>query len=480
MENDHKPFRIVDAEIIHRLESAVGRAAVVTDPDALYPYGHDEYSLSDIARLPEVVVRPKSTEEVSAVLRLADECRIPVTPRGGATGLCGGCVPSRGGIVLSLEAMNRVREIDRANRLAVVEAGVTLKDFSAAVTEAGFSFPPHPGDESAMMGGLVSTNAGGSRAVRYGGIRRYVRGLEVVLAGGAVIRPGGKLIKSSTGYSLLHLLIGSEGTLGVITSAVIHMLPPLRSTRSLIIPFDDIDSAIAAVSPLLAGPVPPLAVEFIGRDVIEITEKHLNKKWPCGLGQTYLLVILDAADEAALDDASQEASEVCRSCGGLEAFIADTARRQEHVLEIRSKIYEALKSQTVEILDISLPLAEIAGHVRHIAAVERLQGIWLPTFGHAGDGNVHTHVMKARAEAGELVPLPEYAWRPKVEEVCRDLYADGLARGGVISGEHGIGLVKKARLAECLGPEQMRILRGIKKVFDPQGILNPGKIFDAP
>ena len=470
----------VDAEILSRLESALGRSAVLTDPDKLISYSHDEFSLSDIARAPEVVVKPKCTEEVAFVLNLADERGIPVTPRGGATGLCGGCVPARGGIVLSLEAMNRIQEIDRANRLAVVEAGVTLKEFSEAVAEAGFSFPPHPGDESAMIGGLIATNAGGSRAVKYGGIRRYVRGLEVVLAGGAVIRPGGKLVKSSTGYNLLNLLIGSEGTLGVITGAVIQLLPPLRSTRSLVIPFDDIDSAISAVPPLLSGAIQPLAVEFIGREVIDVTARRLNKKWPCALGRTFLLIILDASDEEALDRLSQDTAEVCLARGGLEVFIADTARQQEHVLEIRSKIYEALKSQTIEILDISLPLSEIAGHVRRIAEIERIHGLWLPTFGHAGDGNVHTHIMKARCEAGELVPLPEDAWRSQYEQVSRELYADGLARGGVASGEHGIGLVKKAYLTACLGPEQVELMRGIKKVFDPRGILNPGKIFDAP
>jgi glycolate oxidase len=468
----------VDSEVLGRLEAILGRTAVVSDPEKLEAYGHDEFSLAEIARVPDVVVKPDSTERVAAVLALADERRIPVTPRGGGTGLCGGCVPARGGIVLSLEKMNRIRDIDRDNRMAVAEAGVTLKEFAAAVEEAGFSFPPHPGDENAMVGGLVATNAGGSRAVKYGGIRRYVLGLEVVLPGGAVIRPGGKLIKSSTGYNLLNLLIGSEGTLGVITAATIQVLPPLRATRSLIVPFADIDSAVASVNPLLNGTALPLAVEFIGREVIEITEKHLDKKWPSALGRTYLLIILDAADEGTLDRLSEEAAEVCRAQGGLEVFVADSPRQQERVLEIRSKIYEAIKSQTVEILDISLPRAEIPGHVRRIGEVERTHGLWLPTFGHAADGNIHTHIMKARFEKGALVPLPEEAWRTRFDLVRSELYDDALARGGVISGEHGIGLVKKAYLARCLGPDQVGLMKGLKRVFDPRGILNPGKIFD--
>lgn len=481
MSNTHRAgFGRVNAKLVRRLEAALGPSGVITDRDHLESYSHDEFSLLDIACLPEVVVRPHSTPEVAAVLKLADEQHIPVTPRGGATGLCGGCVPGRGGIVLSLEAMNRVLEIDSDNRMAVVQAGVTLKEFSRAVEEAGFSFPPHPGDEGAMIGGLIATNAGGSRAVKYGGIRQYVRGLECVLAGGSVIRPGGKLIKSSTGYNLLHLLIGSEGTLGVITAATIQMLPPLRLTRSLIIPFADIDSAIGSVTPLLAGSALPLAVEFIGREVIEITEKHLNKKWPCAMGRTYLLVILDAPDQETMDKLSQEAADVCLARGGLEVFIADTAGQQEQVLEIRSKIYDAIKSQTVEILDISMPPAEIPGHVRRIAEVEREHGLWLPTFGHAGDGNVHTHIMKARFAGGELVPLAEDVWRPECDRVRRKLYDDGLARGGVISGEHGIGSVKKAFLVSCLGGKQVELMKGLKRVFDPRGILNPGKIFDEP
>ena len=478
MNENANPFHKVDSEVVELLAAALGRTQVISDPEKAAAYSHDEFCLPDIACNPEVVVKPRTTEEVSAVLKLADELRIPVTPRGGATGLCGGCVPSRGGIVLSLEAMNRVLDIDKDNAMAVAEAGVTLKEFALAVEGAGFSFPPHPGDESAMIGGLVATNAGGSRAVKYGGIRQYVRGLEVVLPGGAVIRPGGKLIKSSTGYSLLHLFIGSEGTLGVITRATIQMLQPLRLTRSLVIPFADIASAIESVPPLLRGAAVPLAVEFIEREVIEVTEKRLNKRWPCAMGKTYLLVILDAPDEATMDKLSSEVADVCLAGGGLEVFIADTAKQQDQVLEIRSKIYDAIKSETVEILDISLPRAEIARHVNRVAELEREYGLWLPTFGHAGDGNVHTHIMKARFEAGELIPVPESEWRPKFDLVRRALYDDCRARGGVISGEHGIGLVKKGHLLSCLGRDQVELMRGLKRVFDPRGILNPDKVFD--
>lgn len=466
------------ADIMRRLAAVVGPENVLSDREEIEDYSHDEFSLRDIRRYPDAVVKPRRTEEVAALLRLADEARLPVTPRGGATGLCGGCVPAHGGIVLSLEKMNRIVEIDRDNQMAVVEPGVTLGEFIRAVEETGLSFPPHPGDESAMMGGLIATNAGGSRAVKYGVIRNYVRGLEVVLPRGEVIRLGGKIVKSSTGYSLLHLLIGSEGTLGIITGAVIQLLPAAPLTRSLVIPFDDVDGAVETVPLLMGRKIMPLAVEFIEQEVLRVTEDFLRKRWPAQSGRTSLLVILEASSEEEMDRLSQEVAEVCLEKGAGDVFIADTPKKQDLVLDIRSKIYEAIKSETIEILDISIPRAEIPGHVRRVREIAREHGIWLPTFGHAADGNVHTHIMKARYEDGRMVPVPEEGWRDKVDKVRRDIYADAGERGGVISGEHGIGLVKKPFLSLALDDVQLELMKGIKRLFDPHGILNPGKIFD--
>jgi len=474
----NRAYSKLTAEILKRLADVVGPEDVICDPEKLDDYSHDEFSLREIGRRPEAVVKPERTEEVAAVMRLAAGSCIPVTPRGGATGLCGGCVPLHGGIVLSLEKMNRIVEIDLANQMAVVEAGVPLGDFSRAVEEAGLSFPPHPGDESAMIGGLVATNAGGSRAVKYGVIRNYVRGLEVVLPDGSVIRPGGKLVKSSTGYSLLHLLIGSEGTLGIITRVILQLLPAAPFTRSLVIPFDDVDGAVEAVPLLMGRKIVPVAVEFIEQEVIRITEEHLDKRWPTSAGRTTLLVILDAPTEEEMDRLSQQVAEVCLVRGAQDVFIADTAKKQALVLEIRSQIYEAIKSLTVEILDVCVPRAEIPGHVRRIRAVSQEYGIWLPTFGHAADGNIHTHIMKARYADGKMIPVPEEEWREKAGKVRAALYADAKDRGGVISGEHGIGLVKKPFLTMSLDGVQLELMRRIKRLFDPQGILNPGKLFD--
>jgi len=467
----------LNQEFLDKLRKIVGVGNVLVDPEKLEDYGHDEFSLRDIARVPAAAVTPLDTAQVAAVVAIADAFRVPVTPRGGATGLCGGCVPSEGGIVLSLEKMCAI-EIDEENQMAVAEAGVTLKDFIKAVEEAGLYFPPHPGDESAMIGGLVATNAGGSRAVKYGVIRNYIRGLEVVLADGRVIHPGGKYIKSSTGYNLMNLFIGSEGTLGIITKAVIQLMAQPPVLRTLVIPFPELEAAIEAVPRLLRKNIVPVAVEFVGLDVIAITEEFLRKRWPSHEGTTHLLVILDAATEEEQDRLSQAVAEVCLEMGAIDVFIADTPGKQDEVLAIRSKIYEAIKAETIEILDISVPRAGIAGHVRRVQEVAKKYDIWLPTFGHAADGNVHTHIMKARFEDGKVIPVPESEWRDKIDAVRADLYRDGRERGGVISGEHGIGLVKKPFLSLALEEAQIELIKGIKKVFDPNGIFNPGKIFD--
>jgi glycolate oxidase len=460
------------------LEAAVGAAQVISDAERTVDYGHDEFSLREIARDPDLVVMPGSTGEVAAVLRVAHEHGIPVTPRGGATGLCGGCVPVHGGIVLSLERMARVLEVDADNQMAVTEAGVRLSDFSRAVEEAGLYFPPHPGDESAMMGGLVATNAGGSRAVKYGTIRTYVRGLEFVTPAGEVLTLGGKLEKSSTGYNLMHLVIGSEGTLGVVTKAILHLKARPGLMRSLVVPFEELEPALETVPLIMKRGIVPLAVEFLEIEPIVLTEEHIHKKWPTKLGRTHLLVILDAASEEEMDRLSQAVAEICCEKGAIDVFIADTAAKQDEVLAIRSKIYDAIKSGTVEILDIAVPRAEVAGHVRRVREIAAQYGMWLPTFGHAADGNVHTHIMKARYEKGTMVPIPESEWRDKADPIRREIFEDCRRRGGVISGEHGIGLVKKPYLPLVFDNRQIEIMRGIKRVFDPKGIMNPGKIFD--
>jgi glycolate oxidase len=460
------------------IEAVVGPANAFSGPDKTCDYGHDEFSMKEIGHEPDIVVRPGSTAEVAAVVRIANAHGIPVTPRGGATGLCGGCVPVYGGIVLSLERLDRVLEVDADNQMAVTEAGVRLSDFAKTVEENGLYFPPHPGDESAMMGGLVATNAGGSRAVKYGTIRNYVRGLELVTAAGDVLQLAGKLEKSSTGYNLMHLVIGSEGTLGIVTKIILHLKAKPGIMRSLVVPFEALEPALETVPLIMKRGIVPLAIEFLEIEPIVLTEEHIRKKWPTKLGRTHLLIILDATSDEEMDRLSQAVAEICCEKGAIDVFIADTPSKQDEVLAIRSKIYDAIKAGTVEILDIAVPRAEVAGHVRKVREVAEKYGIWLPTFGHAADGNIHTHIMKVRFDNGAMVPVPEDEWRPKADPVREELFRDAKARGGVISGEHGIGLVKKPYLSLVLDERQIELMRGIKRVFDPNGIMNPGKIFD--
>ena len=468
----------INHKVAAELKKIVGEINCIQHEEKMEDYSHDEFSLMDIACMPEVVVKTQTSEEISKILELANRENIPVTPRGGATGLCGGCVPLFGGIVLSLERMNRIHEIDIANQMAVVESGVRLKDFYNAVEEAGLFFPPHPGEESAMIGGVLANNAGGARAVKHGVFRNYVRGLDVVLPTGKIIKLGGKIMKNSTGYNLLNLLIGSEGTLGVITQATIQLMPSPQVIRSLIIPYEKLEKAIDTVPFLISQKILPLAVEFIPREVIRITEEFLNKKWPSSIGNTYLLIILDASGREEIDRLSQDVAELCLESGALDVFVADSEQKQQQVLEIRSKIYEAIKSHTLEILDIVVPRAEIVQHVKRIQEVSLKYDIWLPTYGHAADGNVHTHIMKARFIDGTIVPVPEDEAKRKLDLIRRDLYQDCKERKGMISGEHGIGLVKKPWLSLVLDPEEIALMKGIKSFFDPNNILNPGKIFD--
>lgn len=467
----------IDEKIIQALISISGENNVLTCQEEVCGYVYDEYVVKQPACFPEVVVRPGSTEEVSAILKLASENKIPVTPRGGGTGLAGGCVPIYGGIVLSLQRMNRFLELDRKNQLAVVEAGLTLGEFIHSVEKEGFYFPPHPGDEGAMFGGMIATNAGGSRAVKYGVIRNYIRGLEVVLADGQIIHPGGKLIKNSTGYNLLNLFIGSEGTLGVITKAIVQVMSRPTFLRTMVIPFNSIEQAIDNVPLFFEKGIVPMAVEFVGLDVITLTEHHLNLSWPTHQGEVHLMVIVDSPSEDDLGRLTDQIADVVLENGAIDVFVADTPAKQDEVLKIRSNIYEAIKKETVDILDISVPRSEIPGHVRKIQEVAHKYGLWIPVFGHAGDGNVHSHLMKAQYRDGQMIPLNLEEIRDKLEAARQELFQDAASRGGVISGEHGVGLYKKNYLPLVLEAAQIDLMKKIKQALDPEGILNPGKIF---
>ena len=465
-------YRRLNEKIILKLYSIVGKENSVLEDVKLTDYSHDEFSLKEIHHKPEIVLKPSSTEEVSRIMRIATEENIPVVARGGATGLVGGCVPCFGGIVISTERMNNIIEIDEKNLMVIIEAGVSLKEFYSALKTKKLFFPPHPGEESATIGGIISTNAGGARAVKYGTIRNFLRGIEVVLSDGRILNPGGKVIKDSTGYSLLHLFTGSEGTLGIITKAIFSVLPEPEASVTLLVPYENVEKALSTVPFILKQTIRPLAIEFISRKIISIAEDYCGKHFPSIGGEIFLMFIVDG-NRDEIEKTCEKIAETCLSFNAIDVLVADSAQRQEEILSIRSMVYEALKASTVEILDVSLPPDQMASHINFVEKLSEIHNVWLPTYGHAGDGNLHTHIMKITPAGKEVV-----GWKDKYRHIRHEIIADGIRRGGKISGEHGIGLVKKEYLEMCLGRDYVNVLKAIKKTFDPQLILNPGKIFD--
>jgi glycolate oxidase len=450
---------------------------VFSEPSLIEPYGHDESAPEELRGVPDAVVRPRDEREVSTILTLCRREKVPVTVRGAGTGLAGGCVPGRGGIVLSTELMNRVVETDRANLTITVQAGLPLRRLYEEVERMSLYFPPHPGDEGATVGGAVAANAGGARAVKYGTVRRFVLALQVVLASGDILELGGKYIKSSTGYHLADLLIGSEGTLGVITRITLALLPPVGSVQTLLAPFPTTEAAIGSVNALLAAGILPCAVEYIERPVVLLAEKLLNKKWPSHAGAADLMLILDGRDDADTTAQAEAAGAVLESAGSLDVLASDQRERQAEMLEIRSVFYEAIRPGTAEGFDICVPRSQVAPHLAVVRRLEEEHETVLPTYGHAADGNLHSHSLRRAIVEGGFGPeLPR--WKEKNAAIRRSLYEDVIRRGGVISGEHGIGIAKKDFLAANLGPVHLAVMRSIKKALDPEGILNPGKIFD--
>jgi glycolate oxidase len=449
---------------------------LILDPAVLEPFGHDEFATDEFRAQPLAAVKPADEAEVAAIVRLCAREGVPLTVRGGGTGLAGGCVPCPGGVVVSMELLNRVVDADAENHTITVQAGMTLKRLYEEVGKLSLYFPPHPGDEGAFVGGAVATNAGGARAVKYGTVRRFVLGLQVVLASGETLDLGGKYIKSSTGYHLTDLMIGSEGTLGVITRVTLSLLPPVGSVQTLVAPFATVAQAIGAVPAMLRAGIVPCAVEFVEHTAIRASERLLGKEWPTHDGEASLMIILDGRDEDDTLGQAEAIAGVLESGGALEVLLSDKRERQAEILELRSMLYEALRPGMAEVFDVCVPRSQIAGHVAFIHELEARLGLSLPCFGHAADGNVHAHSLRAPLVDGVFGPeIPD--WRARAEEARREIYRDVAARRGVISGEHGIGLVKRDYLAMNTGAAFVDALRAIKKALDPAGILNPGKIF---
>ena len=458
---------VTEADLKYFEELLPGR--VFSGEEISTDYDHDEMTIYG-HYMPEAVLQALTTEDVSAVLRYCNEHNIAVTPRGAGTGLCGGCVAIHGGVVLSTEKMKKVLEVDVKNMTATVEPGVLLMEFPKALEGTGLFYPPDPGEKTATMGGNAMTNAGGMRAVRYGVTRDYVLGMEVVLASGEVINLGGKNVKTSSGYSLIDLMVGSEGTLGFLTKLTVKLIPEPKVNLSLLMPFDDLDACIGAVPAVLGCGCEPTAVEFMEREVIACAETYLGKQFPDTSADAYLLVRLDGASVEALQPAMDQLTDLALSIGAKDVLLADTDERKESIWNARGAFLEAIKGSTPEMdeCDVVVPREDIPAFVRKSVEIGRKIGVRICSFGHAGDGNLHIYACKDE--------LADDVWEKAVEQVMDELYIAAKEMGGEVSGEHGIGHAKKGFLAESMGETQMNLMRGIKAAFDPKGILNPGKV----
>jgi len=448
------------------LADAVGIDHVLSESPP--EYGHDE-SLTVGAVRPAFVVRPGSTGEVAAVLRAAAAHGVTVTARGSGTGLSGAAVPDGRGVVVSFERMNRIIEIDVANHAAVVQPGVTLAELDEAAAAHDLVYPVYPGEMSASLGGTIATNAGGMRAVKYGITRRHVLGLEAVLASGEVLRTGGKIVKESSGYDLTQLIIGSEGTLALVTEATVRLYPRLPAQATVLAPFGSLDKVTEAVPAIVASGIEPLTLEYV--DTVTMSVITGNEGIDLGIpaairdkALAYLIVMLEERSDELLAGATEEAAELLTHLGAPDVYVLPAAAARR-LIEAREKAFWAAKRAGADdILDTVVPRAAMAGFLAEVGEIAKDHGGLVVGTGHAGDGNVHLAVFQPDAEtrAGLL----------------REIFAAAVSRGGAISGEHGIGHAKKDYWLELADPVTVGLMRRVKRAFDPQGLLGPGSVLD--
>jgi len=463
-------FQRVKTTDIQALVSIVSPGNVVTGRDRLLDYGHDEAPLVK-SSLPRIVVKPVNTASVSEILKYANHKRIPVTTRGAGTGLSGGCIPLYGGIVLSLEHMHKVLNVDRENFAAVVQPGISLGKLRDNLGPFGLCYPVSLGEMTATVGGSIATNAGGLNAVKYGVTRHHVLGLEAVLAGGEVIRTGGKFVKCSSGYDLTQLLVGSEGTLAVITEVTLKLGIKAAFREALFVPFHSLQDAINSVPDILMLGKEPVGLEFMEKSIMQIAESYTGKKLPYGGYEAFLLVLSEADSQDEITAYFSEVEKAVKKHGAADALMPPGQLAMRRLLEAREMFYHAIKKYApMQILDAVVPRSEIAHFVSRVKELEPKYGIPVVIYGHAGDGNVHLHPI--------CKDMPLNTWKRKLKGLMKDIYALGSEYGGAVSGEHGIGIDKKEFFNSTASSTLLGTMKKIKKALDPNGILNPGKIFD--
>ena len=466
-------YNKITPELVEQFKQIVP-GKVHVNGDINEDYFHDEMPIYGKGT-PDVVVEATTTEDIAKIVKICYENNIPVIPRGAGTGLTGAAVAIYGGVMIDMSKMNKILGYDKENFVVKVQAGVLLNDLAEDAQRQGLLYPPDPGEKFATVGGNVSTNAGGMRAVKYGCTRDYVRAMTVVLPTGEIVKMGATVSKTSTGYSLINLMVGSEGTLGIITELTLKVIPAPKETISLIIPYENLEDCIATVPKFFMAHLQPQALEFMEKEIVLASERYLGKSvFPQELEGTeigaYLLVTFDGNDMEELEAITEEASEVVFEQGAIDVLVADTPAKKKDAWAARSSFLEAIEAETklLDECDVVVPVNQIATYLTYVKSLEDDYDFKIKSFGHAGDGNLHIY-----ACANEM---DETVFKKQVADFMKIIYKKAADCGGLISGEHGIGYGKMDYLADFAGEANMRIMKGIKEVFDPKMILNPGKV----
>jgi glycolate oxidase len=454
---------------VDRLTALLGPARVLVGADVSEDDWHDE-SLTAEWHAPDVVVLPHSADEVAEIITIARSFGAPVTARGSGTGLAGACVPREGGILIAFREMNGILEIDVDNQVAVVQPGVSLRELDEATARHGLVYPVFPGESSASLGGSVATNAGGMRAVKYGVTRHQVLGLEAVLGTGEVIRTGGKFVKSTSGYDLTQLIVGSEGTLAIVTEAILRLHPRQQHAATILAPFSSIAEIAKAVPRIVQSGAAPMILEYI--DMISMAAITAARGLELGIGDAvkeqalaYLVIVLESRTQERLDDDIEHLGELISTLGALDVYVLPP-RAATELIEARERAFFAAKAAGAnEIIDTVVPRAQIPEFLEQVSLVAQDTGSMVVGCGHAGDGNVHLSVFQTDSA--------------RLEQALRRIFAAGAALGGAVSGEHGIGTDKRRHYTALETPAKLALMARIKIAFDPDGILNPGVLFEA-
>lgn len=467
-----KPFATSTDQDLDFFKKCIGEKHVLVGQIDVEKYGHDE--TEDFQFTPEIVLKPQTTVEVAKILKYCNDRNLPITPQGARTGLSGGALPLFGGVALSMERFNTIVEIDTKNGQVTVEPGVITQVLQEAVAEKKLFYPPDPASKgSCFIGGNLAENSGGPKAVKYGVTNEYVLNLEVVLANGEIIWTGANVLKNSTGYNLTQLIVGSEGTLGVITKAVLKLIPLPQQNKLMLVPFASAENACTAVSAIFMAGITPSGLEFMERDALLWTAEFIGDH-SIEIGdnvQAHLLIEVDGNEEEVLMSNCEEIMQIVENYGALEVLFAEDSVQKDKLWNLRRKVGEAVKSKSVyKEEDTVVPRYELPNLLRGVKEIGKNYGFHSVCYGHAGDGNLHINIIKGDLSAEK--------WKNELPQAIREIFELTVKLGGTISGEHGIGYVQKQFMDIPFSAVELNLMKGIKNLFDPNGILNPGKIIE--